>query len=58
MLSISMYLIVSLTIQFFESNLIKLIIGFIIGVLSYIFISYITNTKELTVILNKVHNGK
>lgn len=58
MLSISMYLIVSLKIQFFESNLIKLIIGFIIGVLSYIFISYITNTKELTVILNKVHNGK
>lgn len=57
-LAIIMYAIVYFTIQLITINFVQLIVGFIVGFISYIILSIIFKQKELFFIINKVRNGK
>ncbi|MEA4967220.1 MAG: lipopolysaccharide biosynthesis protein [Bacteroidaceae bacterium] len=45
--ALSMYLVISFSIKWIESDVIKLIVGFSIGVFYYFLIAYFTNSPEL-----------
>ena len=56
--SICMYLIVSFTIKLISNTFLKLLLGFVIGVISYTIIAFIFKFNELNIIKEKIHHEK
>jgi O-antigen/teichoic acid export membrane protein len=56
--SLSMFVIIYGVTYFIPSNILKLIVGFIVGIVYYFFIAYITKSSELKDVLSLVSEYK
>ena len=56
--ALSMFLVISFSIRWIESNIVKLVVGFSIGVIYYFLIAFFTNSPELKAFYSLVYEYK